>query len=124
MDPIIVPKPQGKRDPHRRAGTLLLAQVRHLQNAERTLPPKYQSGIFHKEIETEHEAARYIQAVTKAIHKAHDDAVKERGRREAARKTVIEIAAAADEGPLPKRPKGGKGSKGKGSKGKKNGRKS
>jgi hypothetical protein len=103
MEPIRVPKPKGERDPNRSAGTLLLAQVRHLQKAERTLPPKYHSGIFHKAIETEDEAARYIQAVTRAIHKAHDDAVRERARRAAARKKVIRIAAKASQAPDGKR---------------------
>lgn len=95
MDPILVPKPKSIRDPDRPAGSLLLAQVRHLQKAERTLPPKYNSGFFHKEVLTEFEAARYVEAVTKAIHKAHDDAVRERRRRIAARKKVVEIAAEA-----------------------------
>lgn len=116
MDPIIVPKPKGIRDSDRPAGTLLLSQVRHLHEAEKSLPPKYHSGIFHKAIETEDDAARYIQAVTKAIHKAHDDAAKERARRVAARKKVIEIAAAADrEGGQKRRTKvkGSKGSKAK-----------
>ena len=97
MEPIPVPKPKGVRDPNRTAGTLLLAQVHHLQKAERTLPPKYHSGIFHKAIQTEGEAARYIQAVTRAIHKAHDDAVRERTRRAAA------IAAKAAQVPKGKR---------------------
>src|SRR6185437_8996960 len=93
MDQIDVPKPKGVRDPDRPAGTLLLAQVRHLHEAEKSLPPKYQSGIFHKAVVTEDDAARYIHAVTKAIHKAHDDAAKERARRRATSKQVIEIAA-------------------------------
>ncbi len=124
MDPILVPKPKGIRNPDRPAGTLLLAQVRHLHEAEKSLPPRYHSGIFHKAVETEYEAARYIQAVTKAIHKAHDDAVRERARRAAARKKVIEIAAAADQGTPPKRPTGTKGIKGQGSKGQKGERRS
>ena len=91
MDPIPVPKPQGVRDPNRPAGTLLLSQVHHLHKAEKDLPPKYHSGIFHKAIATEDDAARYIRAVTHAIHKAHDDAAKE--RRLAARNRVIRTAA-------------------------------
>lgn len=123
MDPITVPTPKGVRDPNRQAGALLLAQVRHLQKAERTLPPKYHSGIFHKEIETEDEAARYIQAVTKAIHKAHDDAVKERKRRAAAREKVVEIAAAKDQKTAGRRRTSTSGKKAKGSTGKKSRRK-
>jgi len=118
MEPIDVPKPKGVRDPHRAAGTLLLAHVRHLHEAEKSLPPKYHTGIFHKAIETEFEAARYIRAVTKAIHKAHDDAVKERARRASARKRVIQIAAAADQGTSRKRRSGTKETKSKAIKGK------
>lgn len=95
MEPIPVPKPKGVRDPKRPAGTLLLAQVRHLQKAERALPPKYHSGIFHKAIQTEGEAARYIQAVTTAIHKAHDDAASERTGRAYAGKKIRRTAGKA-----------------------------
>lgn len=95
MEPIPVPKPKGVRDPKRPAGTLLLAQVRHLRKAEQALPPKYNSGIFHKAIETEDEAARYIQAVTGAIHKAHDDATRERARRADAGKKTGRTASKA-----------------------------
>jgi hypothetical protein len=121
MDPIDVPKPKGVRDPDRLAGTLLLAQVRHLHEAEKSLPPKYQSGIFHKAVVTEDDAARYIHAVTKAIHKAHDDAAKERARR-AARKRVIEIATMANHRGTRKRRPANKRTKTKANKGKKSGR--
>lgn len=119
MDPIGVPKPKGIRDPNRPAGTLLLAQVHHLHEAEKSLPPKYHSGIFFKAIVTEDDAARYIQAVTKAIHTAHDDAVRERGRGAAQRKRDIGTTVAADKGTSRKRPGGGKKNKGKATKGKK-----
>lgn len=122
MEPIDVPKPKGVRDPDRAAGTLLLAHVRHLHEAEKSLPPKYHTGIFHKAIETEFEAARYIRAVTKAIHKAHDDAVKQRARRMTARKRVVEIAAAADQGTARKKRAGAKGIEPKAIGGRKSGR--
>jgi hypothetical protein len=118
MDPIDVPKPKGVRDPDRAAGALLLAQVRHMHEADKSLPTKYHSGIFHKAVVTEDDVARYIQAVTKAIHKAHDDASTERARRAAARKRVTEIAAAADQGTSRKRLSSAKRNKGKGSKSK------
>ena len=124
METIDVPKPKGVRNPDRAAGTLLLAHVRHLHEAEKTLPPKYQSGIFHKAIETEFEAARYVQAVTEAIHDAHDDAVKERARRMAARRKVVEIAAAADQGTARKKRARTKGIKSKRIRGRKGGRRS
>lgn len=124
MDPTDVPKPKGVRDPDRPAGALLLAQVRHLHEAEKSLPPKYHSGIFHKAVVTEDDAARYIHAVTKAIHEAHDDAAKERARRTAARKRVIEIAAMADHRGTRKRRSASKRTKTKANKGKKSGRRS
>ncbi len=97
MDPIIVPRPKGVRDPDRPVSSLLLAQVKHLREAEKGLPPKYHSGIFSHAIQTEGEAARYISAVTEAIHAAHDDAAAERVRRVRTRRRGITIAAVADE---------------------------
>ena len=97
MDPIIVPRPKGVRDPERPAGSLLLAQVKHLREAEKSLPPRYHSGIFSHAIETEGEAARYVRAVTEAIHAAHDDAAAQRFKIAPKRKRVIDIAAVADE---------------------------
>jgi hypothetical protein len=104
MDPIIVPKPKGVRNPDRSASALLLAQVQHLREAERDLPPKYQSNIFSRSIRTEGEAAAYIQAVTEAIHSAHEDAAALRLRTVPKHKGVIEIAAVADEKPAPRKP--------------------
>ena len=97
MDPIIVPRPKGVRNPNRPAGSLLLAQVKHLREAEKSLPPRYHSGIFSHAIQTESEAALYVRAVTEAIHAAHDDAAAERMKKVPKRKRVIEIAAVADE---------------------------
>lgn len=91
------PRPKGVRNPNRDASSLLLAQVDHLHEAEKSLPPGYHSGIFHKTIRTEGQAARYIRAVTEAIHRAHDDAARELARPVPKRKRVIEIAAVADE---------------------------
>jgi len=99
MDPIIVPRAKSVRDPDRPASGLLLAQVKHMREAEKSLPPRYHSGIFSHAIQTEGEAARYVRAVTEAIHTAHDDAAAERVKRLRAkkRKGPIEIAAVADE---------------------------
>ena len=101
MDPIPVPKPKGVRNPNRTASSLLLAQVHHLREAEKNLPLRYHSGIFHKSLITEGEVARYVRSVTEAIHKAHDDAAKDRStavkRKTPRRKPVVEIAAQADE---------------------------
>ena len=97
MDVIDVPRPKSVRDPNRPASSLLLAQVKHLREAEQDLPPRYHSGIFSHAVQTEGEAARYISAVTEAIHAAHDDAVAERARRARRPKRGLEIAAVADE---------------------------
>jgi hypothetical protein len=97
MTVVYFPQPKGVRDPNRPVGSLLLAQVKHLREAEKSLPPRYHSGIFSHAIQTEREAARYVCAVTEAIHAAHDDAAAERVRRARKGKRVIEIAAVADE---------------------------
>ncbi|MGH9495975.1 MAG: hypothetical protein ACRD3B_13330 [Candidatus Sulfotelmatobacter sp.] len=94
---VTFPKPRGIRDPNRAAGSLLLAQVKHLAEAEKSLPPRYHSGIFSRAVQTENEAAQYIRAVTEAIHAAHDDAVAARVRKAPKRRRVLEIAAVADE---------------------------
>jgi hypothetical protein len=90
-------EPKSKVDQNRPANALLLAQVQHLREAEKSLPPKYHSGIFSHAIQTEGEVARYVQSVTEAIHQAHADAAAERVRRALKPKEVIEIAAVADE---------------------------
>ncbi len=97
MTVVYFPQPKGVRDPDRPAGSLLLAQVKHLQTAEMSLPARYHSGIFSQAIQTEGEAADYVRAVTEAIHAAHDDAAAARVRKAPKRKRVIEIAAVADE---------------------------
>jgi hypothetical protein len=84
---IPVPKPSPKAmNPNRPVNALLLAQVEHLQHAERRLPLKYRSEIYTHAIRTEGEAARYIREVTEAIHKAHDDAEAERSKGTQSRK--------------------------------------
>lgn len=92
MELIPVPKPSKKAmKPDRAANALLLAQVSHLQHAERRLPLSYRSKIYTHAIKSEREAAEYIREVTEAIHRAHADAEKRRNRR----KRVWKIAAAA-----------------------------
>lgn len=114
MTVFYFPKPRSARDPNRPAGSLLLAQVKHLREAEKSLPPKYHSGIFSHAVQTEGEAARYVRAVTEAIHAAHDEAAAARVQRVPRRKGVIEIAAVADEAAERKRrakKKSGKGTR-------------
>jgi hypothetical protein len=102
MELIPVPKPSKKAmKPDRAANALLLAQVSHLQHAERRLPLGYRSEIYTNAIKTEGEAAEYIRAVTEAIHRAHADAEKRRARRE----RRLEIAAAAEKPKRKRKPK-------------------
>lgn len=107
MAVIRVPKPKSVFDPDRPASTLLMAQVEHLQKAELNLPLKYVSKKYTKAITTEGEAAAYIQEMTKAIHRAHDDA--QRARRAARQKKALTLAAAAEQ----LSPRGGPTAKGK-----------
>jgi hypothetical protein len=103
MEVIHVPRPSTKAmDPDRAANALLLAQVSHLQHAERRLPLRYRSEIYTHAIRTEGEAAEYICQVTEAIHRAHADAEKQRAKRARG----LEIAAA--KGPKRKGPSKGK----------------
>lgn len=97
MTIVYFPRPKSKRDPDRAVGSLLLAQMKHLREAEKDLPPQYHSGIFSHAIQTEGEAARYVRAVTEAIHAAHDIAAAARARKAPKRKRGLEIAAVADE---------------------------
>jgi hypothetical protein len=95
MEVIHVPRPSKKAmDPNRPANALILAQVSHLQQAERQLPLRYRSEIYAHAIRTEGEAAAYVREVTEAIHQAHADAAKRRAK--PARKRGLEIAAAAE----------------------------
>jgi hypothetical protein len=94
MPVIHVPRPSKKAgNQDRPANALLLAQVQHLQYAERRLPLRYRSEIYTHAIKTEREAARYIQEITEAIHQAHADAA---AKRVPKRKHGLTIAAAAE----------------------------
>ena len=91
MDVIDVPRPSRKAiNQDRAANALIMAQMSHLQHAERRLPLRYRTEIYTHAIQTEGEAAEYIREVTEAIHKAHADVTKRRTRR------GLEIAAAAE----------------------------
>jgi hypothetical protein len=90
-------------NPDRPVNALLLAQIEHLQHAERRLPLRYRSQIYTHAIRTEREAARYIREVTEAIRKAHDDAAADRAKGARARE--------ADPPPKPSRSKTGRGNK-------------
>jgi hypothetical protein len=96
MPTIHVPRPsQNAGNPDRPVSSLLLAQIQHLQHAERRLPLRYRSEIYTHAIKTEGEASRYIREVTEAIHQAHADAAAQQAKRR--RRHGMEIAAAGDE---------------------------
>ena len=105
--PVPIP-PQSAIDKDRPVSGLLKAQILHLHEAERRLPPRHHTDIYINAIKTEGEAAEYIRAVTEAIHDAH--AAAEAKRAKPKRKGVIEIAAVADDAPV----KGGTGASGRG----------
>jgi len=97
MSVIHVPRPsKNAMNPNRPVNALLLAQVEHLQHAERRLPLRYRTDIYTHAIKTEGEAAAYIREVTEAIHKAHEDASARRSKL-TRRPKGLAIAAASDE---------------------------
>jgi hypothetical protein len=99
MTVIHVPRPpKSAHDPSRPANTLLKAQIEHLQEAEWKLPIENQSNIYVNAIQTEGEAAEYIQKVTEAIHAAYEGAAEKRAKC----KPGIAIAAAAEQRPVRK----------------------
>ena len=111
MTLIHVPRPpKSARNPDRPVSSLLIAQISHLQHAERRLPLRYRTDRYVHAIRTEGEAATYIREVTEAIHRAHDDAAAERKKRALQRKKGLEIAASA-EAPAPRKGPGGGASK-------------
>jgi len=71
-------------------------QIQHLHHAERNLPLRYRTEIYANAIRTEGEAAVYIREVTEAIHRAHEDAAKERTTGAPKRRRGLAIAAAAE----------------------------
>jgi hypothetical protein len=114
MSVIHVPRPsRNAMDPNRPVNALLLAQVEHLQHAERRLPLRYRTEIYTHAIKTEGEAAAYIREVTEAIHKAHEDTDARRSTLTRRPRKGLTIAAAAAE------PSRKPGSKAKNSKAKK-----
>jgi hypothetical protein len=98
MTVIAVPRPRPSAiNQDRPVNALLQSQIQHLRDAERNLPLRYQTQIYVNAIRTEGEAARYIRAVTEAIHKAHAEAAAQRALPAIRRKLGIDIAAAAQE---------------------------
>ena len=98
MTLIHVPRPpKSARDPNRPVNALLKAQIQYLQDAELKLPFRQRTNIYVNAIKTEGEAAQYIRDVTEAIHQAHEAAARKRKR--PVQEGVIDIAAAADDGP-------------------------
>jgi hypothetical protein len=70
---VIVPKPnRGAYNPNRplRSNALVAAQVQHFAEADKNLPPEFQTRVDPASIQTEGEAAAYVRKVTEAIHKS------------------------------------------------------
>jgi hypothetical protein len=87
MTLIHVPRPaKSALDPNRPVNALLKTQVEHLNEAEKRLPLRYHTDTYVNAIKTEGEAAHYIGQVTEAIHKAHEDAAKQRATPQRKRK--------------------------------------
>ena len=119
MTVIHVPKPDNSiamnRD--RQVSSLLLAQIKHLRAAERDLPLRHHTQTYVHAIKTEGEAADYIRDVTKAIHKAHDEAKALRARAASKRQAGTKLAAAGQLSPRPSsKAKAKKGTKSRGKK--------
>lgn len=94
---IHVPRPsKNAMNPDRPVSSLLLTQIQHLQNAEKNLPLRYRSDTYINAIQTEGEAAAYIREVTEAIHKAHEDAARQRAKYARSRKKGLDLAATAE----------------------------
>src|SRR5437660_8966615 len=69
MPTIKVPRPpKGSFNKDRRISDLLRSQLRHLHEAEQTLPHHHRSGRDIEAIVTEGEAAEYIRKVTARLH--------------------------------------------------------
>jgi len=94
---LLPPLPENAINKDRPVSGLLRAQILHLHEAERRLPPRHRTKIYVNAIKTEGEAAEYARAVTEAIHEAHAAAAAKRSRPK--RKGVIDIAAVADDRP-------------------------
>ncbi|SRR5258706_2032488 len=96
MAVIPVPRPRASAiDQDRPVNALLQSQIQHLRDAEKNLPLRYQTQIYVNAIRTEGEAAKYIRAVTEAIHDAHAAAAAQRALPTIRRKPGMDIAAAA-----------------------------
>lgn len=66
---IKVPRPvPGSFHKHRPISDLLKSQIKHFHEAEKSLAPGSRTGVDVQGIKTEHEAAAYIEQVTKRLH--------------------------------------------------------
>lgn len=69
MAKIQVPRPaRGSFNKNRKASDLLLAQVKHLQEAERGLPHHHRTATRGEGIASEADASDYIRKVTAKLH--------------------------------------------------------
>ena len=68
---VNVPKPAaGTFNKHRliEKNTLLLNQLKHFREVEKTLPAEQQSGMNSDDIKTEAQLAEYVGKLTKFLH--------------------------------------------------------
>ncbi len=97
MTMIHVPRPpKSSLNLNRPVSSLVLNQVKHMHIAEKRLPLRYRTAIYVNAIKTEGEAARYISEVTAALHRAHEDAARQRAKRAPSRTATRQIATAAE----------------------------
>ena len=66
---VKVPKtPKSAYDHDRSISSLIEFQVKHLRDAEKSLPKHHQTNIDIKTLDTERKASEYIQKVTAKLH--------------------------------------------------------
>lgn len=66
---IVVPKPAGTHNKHRKINTLLEHQVKRLMEIEQRHIPAHQTGLTGDPSKmTEAQAAEYIKAMTRKLH--------------------------------------------------------
>jgi hypothetical protein len=98
MATIQVPKPPKEAmNPDRPVSSLLRAQILHLHEVEKNLPPGQRTKIYIHAIKTERQAAEYIRQVTSAVFKAHAGNIAGKPRRRA-KKAAAEPPAAVSAG--------------------------
>ena len=110
MDVINVPAPPKEAfNKHRRISDPIKAQVTHLKHVEEKMPADLKAAMPQHAIVTENDAAIYIAAMTRVL-RAQGGAVQEAPKKKSKTKVVemlpavgLELAAAAEAEPAPKK---------------------